>query len=150
MSDVRQDAARLLRHLAFADKGMRDEAYAVADRLLAASPPAAPLDVAAIEEAVMVADRYAPGRGPARERINAARRALAIAAYASPPAAPLDVERLADAIRNVYIAPSASRDMDAENIAAEYARLTREGEQPVAGPDAPGSRPSTRHEHSEE
>ena len=36
----------------------------------------------------------------------------------------LDVERLAEAIRNTYIAPSASRDMDAENIAAEYARLS--------------------------
>jgi hypothetical protein len=35
----------------------------------------------------------------------------------------LDVERLADAIRNVYLAPSASRDLDAQNIAAEYARL---------------------------
>lgn len=36
---------------------------------------------------------------------------------------PLDVERLAEAIRNVYIAPSASRDLDAQNIAREYARL---------------------------
>jgi len=36
----------------------------------------------------------------------------------------LDVERLAEAIRNAYIAPSASRDMDAENIVREYARLS--------------------------
>ena len=36
----------------------------------------------------------------------------------------LDVEALAEAIRNTYLAPSASRYMDAQNIAAEYARLT--------------------------
>ena len=36
----------------------------------------------------------------------------------------LDVEALAEAIRNTYLAPSASRDLDARNIAAEYARLT--------------------------
>ena len=36
----------------------------------------------------------------------------------------LDVERMAEAIRNVYIAPSASREMDAENIVREYARLS--------------------------
>jgi len=36
---------------------------------------------------------------------------------------PLDVERLAEAIRNTYLAPSASRDLDADNIVAEYIRL---------------------------
>lgn len=41
-------------------------------------------------------------------------------------ALPLDVERLAEAIRNVYIASSASRDLDAQNIAAEYAHLSGE------------------------
>ena len=51
------------------------------------------------------------------------------AALASPEPTPdsgLDVERLAEAIRNAYIAPSASRDMDAENIVREYARFSEE------------------------
>jgi hypothetical protein len=79
---------------------------------------------------------------------------------------PLDVERLAEALHAVGVGCSSDicepttstyiglrktmHETDAREVAAEYARLAREGEQPVAGPDAPGSRPSTRHEHSEE
>lgn len=37
----------------------------------------------------------------------------------------IDIEILAEAIRNTYIAPSASRDLDAQNVAAEYERIVR-------------------------
>jgi hypothetical protein len=59
------------------------------------------------------------------DRIEQARTALA-ASDAGP--AGIDVELLAEAIRTTYLAPSASRDLDAENIAAEYARLSRESD----------------------
>jgi hypothetical protein len=51
---------------------------------------------------------------------------------ASPPAAdPLDVERLAKAIASTFAEPGVSEvdRRQARKVAAEYARLTREGEQ---------------------
>jgi len=98
-------------------------AYRRAIEREAAAPAATEALRAALERLVTVVEDFTDLAANDDAMVQAR---VALASPEPTPDSGLDVERLAEAIRNVYIAPSASRDMDAKNIVREYARLSEE------------------------